>query len=228
MVKKTAKKAILALSGGMDSTGLLALARPHFKDIMLVHFNYPSKHNQYETKAAEAVAKFYAMDLHKINLESLMCFTKSNLLMTGGAIPEGHYEDENMRQTVVPARNSLFIMTMAGIAESMGIGQILLGVHSGDHHIYPDCRPEFIDAINKTVKLQSNNKVEVRAPFINDDKTSIIRTGIVYGAPFHLTRTCYKDQPLSCGVCGSCTERLEAFHNNEMKDPVEYEQRETK
>jgi 7-cyano-7-deazaguanine synthase len=215
---------VLALSGGMDSSTLLAHLIAHHHDVFPVTFKYGSKHNPYENEAAQKVASFYGYGpLDVIDLTAVVNMFQSNLLEHGGEIPEGHYAEDSMKQTVVPARNTLFIAALAGYAESWDMDAVAVAVHSGDHHIYPDCRTEYIKAIDTTIYLASDKKVEVIAPFVHMDKTSIITLGSVLMVPYHLTRTCYKDQPIACGKCGSCVERLEAFEANSIVDPVEYE-----
>ena len=130
-----------------------------------------------------------------------------------------------MSQTVVPGRNLIMSSILASIAETVGAQQIYLGVHSGDHAIYPDCRPEFVEALDKTVKTSTDGKCVVVAPYLRGDKTSIIKDGLTMGVPYKDTRTCYKDQGIACGKCGSCQERLEAFKANGIEDPIEYETR---
>jgi 7-cyano-7-deazaguanine synthase len=114
---------------------------------------------------------------------------------------------------------------MAGLAESVGAEKVALGVHSGDHFIYPDCRTEFIKALDTTIFLSSDRKVEITAPLANENKFSILQMGykLPIPVPYSLTRTCYKDQPISCGKCGSCNERLEAFEAMGIDDPIKYE-----
>ena len=150
---------------------------------------------------------------------------KSNLLQDQGEIPEGHYEDGNMSKTVVPGRNAIFITIMAGYAESIGAGTIAVGVHAGDHHIYADCRPDFINSMTRTIEDSSDGTVTLEAPFLSYTKLDILKIGYALTTPFpyELTRTCYKDQELSCGSCGSCNERLEAFRFLGKEDPIEYE-----
>ena len=143
--------------------------------------------------------------------------------MSGGEIPEGHYNDATMSQTVVPGRNLMFASILAGYAESIGFNRIALGVHKGDHEIYPDCRKEFVKALDSCIYLSTDKSVEVYTPLIDMDKIEIVQEGLDLEVPYHLTRTCYKDQERSCGVCGSCVERLEAFKLNNVKDPIEYE-----
>ena len=222
------KKFVMGLSGGMDSSTLLALMLHQGYEVYACVFTYGSKHNKYENKAASDIVAFYQdrgypVEEIKIDLTLVMSNFKSSLLLSGGEIPEGHYESESMKSTVVPGRNLIFASIMAGLAESVGALEIALGVHSGDHHIYPDCRPNFIQQLNKTIHLSSEGRVHIVTPFSDIDKGGILLRGIEMKVPYHLTRTCYKDQLISCGKCGSCVERLEAFDEYGILDPIEYE-----
>ena len=222
-------KAIVSFSGGMDSTTLLGLVQDTLnrsQEIKAVSFTYGAKHNQYENESARLVCKHYGIPFCLINLESIMKTFRSDLLKTGGAIPEGHYEEKTMEQTIVPARNLIFISILTGAAWSEGAKDLYIGIHSGDHFIYPDCRSEFFHNMANAVSEGTNNTVHLQAPFLLENKTTIIKRGLKMNVPYHLTRTCYKDQPIACGKCGSCQERLEAFANNNMEDPIEYETRE--
>jgi len=214
-------KVILSLSGGLDSTCLLSRL---FKqvEVLPVIFSYGSKHNRYENEAAYMVCKYYDLKPLHIELDQVMVEFRSNLLKTGGEIPEGHYSAPSMSQTVVPARNLIFISILAGLAESNDAQKVALAVHAGDHHIYPDCRPEFVKSADKTVSLATDGKVSLMAPFLMMSKGEVLKEGLVERAPVHLTRTCYKDQLIACGKCGSCVERLEAFQQCGMKDPIDY------
>ena len=184
---------------------------------------YGSKHNPFEIQMAEKLAKHFGVEWNIIDLTLPFMQIKSNLMATGGEIPEGHYNDESMTKTVVPGRNHIFAAVLAGIAESKGMDAIALAVHSGDHHIYPDCRPNFIEALTRSIRLQSEKKVDVLTPFKNLDKEGILKVGMSFRMPYELTRTCYKPQKLSCGKCGSCRERLEAWEKIGQSDPIEYE-----
>lgn len=217
---------LVSLSGGMDSVTVLAEALQGCNDVRAVGFCYGSKHNRYENDAAFAVAKFYGVPYELIDLTMIGKQLKSNLLKTGDDVPEGHYQQSNMSQTVVPGRNLIFISILAAIAQSWKIDEVWLGIHSGDHVIYPDCRPEFFAAANAAVYTASEGLVTLQAPFLTGDKTTIIQRGLELGVPYRLTRTCYKDQEVACGKCGSCQERLEAFRNNGIADPIAYESRE--
>lgn len=229
----------MGLSGGMDSVTLLAMLLRQGYEVTACNFVYGSKHNAYEHDAMERVLEYYhGLPVTKININLRNTFQNitSDLLLSGGDIPEGHYEDESMSKTVVPGRNLIFTSIMAAIAESIGAKKVALGIHSGDHAIYPDCRPEFLDAADKVVYTSSDKQVGVVAPFLDWDKTRILSYGydeanwgrhingvLVKRPPYNLTRTCYKDQQLSCGKCGSCQERLEAFKNINKHDPLLYQ-----
>lgn len=217
---------LVSLSGGIDSTVTLAHAMKQGGEVIGVRFMYPSKHNYFECKASEQIAEFYGVKLLTVDLTTVFhqALFKSNLLRGQGEIPEGHYEDKSMSQTVVPCRNMIFISVLAGIAKSQGCMYAYLGVHSGDHAIYPDCRPDFIEDMSKAVAGATENDVILQAPFLFRSKEEIVRKGNEFMVPFHLTRTCYKNQRIACGKCGSCIERLEAFGKNGIVDPIEYEQ----
>jgi len=215
-------KIVQALSGGMDSTTVLGRLLADGHEVHCLNFTYGSKHNQYECAAAKNVAQHYNVPYQLIDLSTAFSGFKSNLLKTGGEIPEGHYEQENMVLTVVPGRNTIFAAILMGYAESIGAERIALGVHQGDHAIYPDCRLEYIQALDALVKLATEGKVQVATPYLHTDKIGIINDGMTINVPYHLTRTCYKDESISCGRCGSCTERIEGFQKNGIKDPIEY------
>ena len=219
------RKVIMALSGGMDSSTMLAYLLDLGYECKCYNFIYGSKHNKYEMQAAQKIAEYYNVEYNLIDMTTVFEGMKSNLLLSGGEIPEGHYTDKTMSKTVVPGRNSIFACTLMGIAESIGYGKIALGVHQGDHEIYADCRQEYIKALDTMVYLASDRKVEVITPFIDTDKIGICGIGLNLKVPYEYTRTCYKDQAWSCGRCGSCFERLEAFEENGAVDPIEYENR---
>jgi len=221
-------KVVLSLSGGMDSGTLLFHHLKRGDAVHAVSAHYGSKHNPMELACASQLVEHarsqgYNVSYSVLPLGAAMLGLKSTLMSGQGEIPEGHYTAESMKSTVVPGRNLIFISLLAAIAESLEYGVVSLGVHSGDHAIYPDCRPEFIKAANAVVQASSAGKVSVQAPFLDYDKTSILALGLANGTPYQFTRTCYKEQDLSCGKCGSCTERLEAFRNLNTPDPIGYE-----
>ncbi len=220
-------KIVVSLSGGMDSVTLLCYYLDQGYDVYPMIFTYGSKHNMFENMAARNICNKFSLDYKFINLEYMNTLFKSNLLKSGGDIPEGHYEEESMSKTVVPGRNIIFIANMAGYAWSVGAKEIAIGVHTGDHAIYADCRKEFIDAMNNAVYLGTDKNIIIQTPFQYLDKAGILNIGYNLKnikVPYELTRTCYKGQEISCGKCGSCTERLEAFHIIGRKDPINYEE----
>lgn len=223
-------KYVVSLSGGMDSATVLGETltrngnKPH--EIRAVMFDYGSKHNRYERIAARAIALHYGVQLYEMDLGNIFERFDSALLKNGAPIPEGHYEAESMRKTVVPCRNMIFASILTGFAESVGADRVILGVHAGDHFIYPDCRPKFIQHIACAADDATDGKVTVFAPYLKIEKASILKIGTHFKVPYELTRTCYKNQGIACGKCGSCQERLEAFARNGLVDPLQYESRE--
>lgn len=218
-------KSIVSLSGGMDSATVLAVAVKHSEVIGCVGFNYNSKHNPWELEAGKKVAQHYSIPYSIVDLRNVMFGFKSALLDRNQQIPEGHYEAENMKQTVVPGRNIIFLSILAGEAWSRGAEQIYIGIHGGDHFIYPDCRPAFFEAMSDAISYGTDHQVTLSAPFLYGNKTSIIKQGLELGVPYHLTRTCYTSDEIACGKCGSCNERREAFLANGIEDPIEYQYR---
>lgn len=217
-------KAIVSLSGGLDSAVLLTQIAKEGFDPVCFSFQYGSKHNPYEYEmAVKLAARFASKGLYGIDLSTTIGpHLRSDLLRTGGEIPEGHYQENTMRRTVVPGRNLMFISMLAAAAESMEAQAVFIGVHAGDHAIYPDCRPEFIKAAGDAVLTSTEGRVLLQAPFLHMTKADIVKRGLEIGTPFEFTRTCYKDQLIACGKCGSCQERLEAFELNGARDPIPY------
>lgn len=225
-------KTLISLSGGLDSAVLLAeicrsSREEQVRENIAVSFNYGSTHNKYELAAAEKLCEHYMIEHMVYNVEDLFKPLKSALLDGNTAnIPEGHYEEESMRQTVVPGRNMVFISALTGLAITHGANIIYLGVHAGDHFIYPDCRPDFIAAMRTAVAHASEGLVHLHCPFLKFTKDKIVQLGANLKTPFWKTRTCYKPQETACGKCGSCQERLAAFAANKIDDPLTYESRE--
>ena len=217
------KNAVLSLSGGIDSATTLAWLLMNSYKVHAVSFYYGSKHNEYENKSAKKIAHHYNIPLIEINLAQTMKDFKSALLLTGNDIPEGHYADKSMQQTVVPARNIIFLSVLAGYAESINADSVATGIQQGYDTIYPDCRKEFLKAMDLSIYLGTDKKVQLVTPFVDADKATIVQWGLKNNVPYHLTRTCFKNQDTACGKCGSCVKRLEAFFLNGTTDPLVYE-----
>lgn len=211
---------LLVYSGGLDSTVLLHHLLDQNYSVRAISFAYGQKHFK-ELEIAQKNCEKLGIP-HEILQVPLDAYFSSTLLRGGGEIPEGHYESENMKQTVVPMRNLIFASIAAGYAASHKIPLIALGVHSGDHAIYPDCRPEFFDSVNATLSLADWDQIQVKTPFIHFTKDQIVARGIEVGVDFASTWTCYKGQETPCGKCGSCVERLEAFSRNGATDSLSY------
>ena len=220
-------KTLVILSGGMDSAVLLAYvidsSPGKWEDVEALNFSYGSKHNAEERESAEAIVSEYGIPLHLCDLDFVGKLFKSDLLKSGGSIPEGHYEAASMASTVVPFRNSIMLSIACGVAESRGLQRVAYGAHAGDHRIYPDCRSDFVEAFNKMALLSSEGKVSIFAPFLEKSKTDLVVLGDSMGLPFDLTYSCYKGGPVHCGVCATCVERREAFYKAVVKDPTIYE-----
>ena len=210
-------KALLVYSGGLDSTTLLREYRDSI--VLAVTFDYGSKHNAREIACARENCKLLGIRHMVIPLGFIGQYFKSDLLLGGGEIPEGSYAEENMKSTVVPFRNGIMLSVAAGLAESYGLDTVLLANHSGDHAIYPDCRPEFVEAMDAAVKAGTYEGIRVVSPYCDITKRDIALRGKAIGLDYSLTYSCYKGGEKHCGKCGTCTERKEAL---EGFDPTEY------
>ena len=211
---------IVVFSGGMDSTVALYSAMATDKVQAAIFFHYGSKHNDREYEHAKSIADMNTVKLIRVNLPFVGEIFSSSLLKGQGDIPEGHYEDESMKSTVVPFRNGIMLSIAVGIAESLETDEVWYGAHAGDHAIYPDCRSAFILAFARAAYEGTYNKVRIIAPFESCSKREIAYLGKELSVPFSHTYSCYKGNEKHCGVCGTCTERKEAL---EGFDPTEYE-----
>jgi len=218
-------KIVLSLSGGLDSTVLCAMlmAERQYYPVLPVFFRYGSKHGQWEEDAARRVAEYFSLQLTLIDLCAAFSHTTSALLAADPRpIPKSAYDSESMEQTLVPGRNLIFASFLAAIAESRQAEAVALASHTGDHCLYPDCRPSFNAALARAIIESSDGKVRLLTPFSTVDKTAIVAQGMRLDVPFSLTRSCYANQLLSCGACGTCRERLAAFEANGIADPLAY------
>jgi 7-cyano-7-deazaguanine synthase len=212
------------LSGGMDSVTVLYDAlRSHEVDACLT-FDYGSKHNAREIPFARLHAQRNGVAHHTVALDFMERLFKSDLLVSGGPIPEGHYAEESMRRTVVPFRNGIMLAVAAGFAESIGAGGVVIAAHAGDHAIYPDCRESFLRVMGEACAQGTYAKIQLLRPFIAMDKAAIARRGAELGVDYAATWSCYKGGQIHCGVCGTCVERREAFLLAGLTDPTRYAQ----
>lgn len=216
------KDSIIIVSGGMDSVTLLY----DYKDRIAlgISFDYGSNHNAKEIPFAKLHCERLGIKHVTIPLDFMHQYFKSSLLEGADAIPEGHYQDENMKSTVVPFRNGIMLAIATGMAESYGLNHVMIANHGGDHAIYPDCRPEFISAMSNATEAGSYNGVTVLAPYTNITKGDIARRGKELGIDYNETWSCYKGGEKHCGRCGTCVERKEALHYAGIEDTTEYEE----
>ena len=215
------KTSLIILSGGMDSVTLLHDKKEEIA--LAVTFDYGSNHAQREIAMARKNCELLDIEHIVIPLGFIHYHFKSSLLSGAEAIPEGHYTAENMRSTVVPFRNGIMLSIAAGIAESRGLNRVLVANHAGDHAIYPDCRLDFIKAMNEAIKAGTDDKVEIFAPYTEITKSDIAAIGKRIGVDYSLTYSCYKGGEKHCGKCGTCVERKEAMRDAGIEDPTEYE-----
>lgn len=217
------KTALVVLSGGMDSVTALAWAANEFDSVDALTANYGQRHVR-EIEAAAWQAARYANRHDLVDLISVGQLLAGSALTDDIEVPFGHYAEETMKATVVPNRNAILANVAAGVAIGRGHDAIVMGVHSGDHAIYPDCRPEFVDALQHSIDVGNYTSVDVETPFLDTDKLGILQVGYNLGVDYAHTWTCYVGGEKACGRCGSCTERLEAFQLLGAPDPLEYEE----
>jgi 7-cyano-7-deazaguanine synthase len=215
------KDSIIIVSGGMDSITMLYDKKDEIA--LGISFDYGSNHNKREIPFAEMHCKRLGIKHITIPLDFMHQYFKSSLLEGADAIPEGNYDEDNMKSTVVPFRNGIMLSIAIGIAESNGLKKVLIANHAGDLTIYPDCRPEFINAINTTAKAGTFVGVEVSAPYTDITKGEIASIGKRLGLDYSETWSCYKGGEKHCGKCGTCMERKEALRDAGIEDTTEYE-----
>jgi 7-cyano-7-deazaguanine synthase len=213
---------VVLCSGGMDSVTALHWARQEHAVAAAVSFDYGSKHNKREIPFAAEHAALLGVRHEVIELPFVGKLFASALLASGGDVPEGHYEADNMRQTVVPFRNAIMLSIATGFAESAGAQGLVIAAHTGDHAVYPDCREDFMGAMSETMRLGTYAGVQLLRPFIGLDKGRIAAEGARLGVDFARTWSCYKGGKIHCGKCGTCVERREAFLQAELPDPTDY------
>ena len=217
------RKVVVLLSGGMDSVTALYDAAGRHEIVGTLGFDYGSKHNHRELPMAAWHAENLGVEHRVVRLDFIGRLFASDLLRSGGEIPEGHYEEANMKSTVVPFRNGIMLSVATGYAESIGAGGLVIAAHSGDHAIYPDCREDFMAAMGEAIRLGTYAGIEVLRPFISMRKEDIAARGAELGVDYSKTWSCYKGGEIHCGKCGTCVERREAFLLSGVPDPTEYE-----
>lgn len=220
---KKKRSVVVLLSGGMDSVSVFYDSMRTHQVVAAISFDYGSKHNHREIPFAAWHCQKFGIRHEVVRLGFVDALFSSDLLKSGGEIPEGHYEEENMKHTVVPFRNGIMLAVAAGFAESIGAKGIVIATHSGDHAIYPDCREEFMRSMGDAIRLGTYKGIELMRPFIALTKAKIASLGQELGVDFSQTWSCYKGGTIHCGKCGTCVERREAFLLAGLPDPTKYE-----
>ncbi len=215
------KDALIVVSGGMDSTTMLY----EYKDeiALAVTFDYGANHGPREIPLARMHCQRLGIEHLVISMDFMHRYFQSSLLSGAEAIPEGSYDDQNMRSTVVPFRNGIMLAIACGLAESRGLKRLMLANHAGDHAIYPDCRPAFVEAMSQATQAGTYDGITIFAPYTQLTKGQIAAHGKRLGLDYSETWSCYKGGEKHCGRCGTCVERREALAEAGIEDTTEYE-----
>lgn len=214
------RDSVIIYSGGLDSTTLLY--EECDRVALAVTFDYGSNHAAREIACARHHCGQLGIEHLVIELGFMGRYFHSSLLSGGDAIPSGNYDEENMKSTVVPFRNGIMLSIACGLAESRGLKRVLIANHGGDHAIYPDCRPSFINAMDAAMRAGTYVNVEIAAPYTHLTKADIVKRGTQLGVDYGETYSCYRGGEHHCGTCGTCSERREAFREAGIPDPTVY------
>ncbi|KUO04845.1 7-cyano-7-deazaguanine synthase QueC [Streptomyces caeruleatus] len=220
------RHAVVIASGGLDSSAVAYLLAAQGASLSLLSFDYGQRHRK-ELQSAALIAEELGASHDVVDLRSLgHILGGSALTDTTIPVPDGHYSDDSMRITVVPNRNAIMLSVAAGVAVASKADTVAFGAHAGDHAIYPDCRPQFLEHIARTIHVGNEGFLaedfQVLAPFLNATKADIVTAAEELGVPFKQTWSCYKGGDLHCGTCGTCWERREAFQVAGVSDPTPY------
>ena len=221
-------KAVILLSGGLDSTVCMACAKEAGYELYPISFDYHQRHN-IELESAKKVAAFYQVAKHIVIETNINVIGGSALTDTSIDVPDGDIKSDEIPVTYVPARNLIFLSYALSYAEAIGAERILIGVNALDYSGYPDCRPAFIEQFqqvaNYATKAAAVDKKEIliETPLLNLSKKEIVELGTKLGAPLHVSHSCYRGGEKACGVCDSCQLRLKGFREAGIVDPVPYE-----
>lgn len=218
------KKVVLVYSGGSDSFTLLHYLRNLGNTVFPISFDYSQRHARELLYAKEECARL-GLPHKVVRIDALRDIASRSVLTSDAPVPEGFYADENMKQTVVPNRNMILLALAAAYAINIGAQALAYGAHAGDHTIYPDCRPAFIEEMARAFALCDWSPLHLLVPFQDIDKRAIYGWGIAHGLDYSNAWTCYNGRERACGKCGSCVERLHAFHDIGAIDPLRYEDR---
>ncbi len=217
-------KALAIVSGGLDSVTLAAFLAHHEQLKGILSFNYGQRHKK-ELQFAAAAAERLRVPHILIDLTAITPYLKGSALTDNVAVPEGHYAAETMKQTIVPNRNSIMLAVAFGVAAGQGYNAVAMAIHAGDHFIYPDCRPDFVEMFERMEQkaMEGMWDIKLLTPFVTITKADIARHAHTLNVPIAETWSCYKGGAIHCGRCGTCVERREAFALAKIDDPTVYE-----
>ena len=226
------KNAVILLSGGLDSTTCMAVAKSEGYDLYPISFDYHQR-NKIEVESAKKIAKFFGAKKHIVINTNMNEIGGSALTDDNISVPEGDVERDEVPVTYVPSRNLIFLSYALAYAEVVKAEAIFIGVNAVDYSGYPDCRPAFIQKFQELAQVAckttavDGKQITIKTPLQNLSKAEIIKLGTKLGAPYELTRSCYNGKEKACGHCDSCELRLKGFAEAGIKDPIEYEYRPT-
>ena len=216
------QKTVLSFSGGLDSGVLLYHLLDQGDEVYCLNFTYGSRHNQREQACAREICDKLGVPFIDIELPFIHKLYQSALLQGGEELPKGAYSEENLKQTVVPGRNTILMSIAIGFAESHKADRIAIANHADDHGTYPDTRPEWISSMSLVAWHGTYQRVRLYAPFTEWKKADICRRGRELGVPFEKTWTCYDGGEIQCGECSACRSRQQAFQVAGISDPTVY------
>jgi len=220
------KKTVIVLSGGIDSSTLCYKYKREFFDVYSLTIIYGQKHI-IEVNSAKNIAETLGISHKVVDLSSLKHLLSGSALTDTDVnvpkVPEKAKYFDSLKVTIVPNRNAIFLSMAVGYAQSIGANSVCFGAHHSDRGVYPDCRKEFVETFEIAERLANDNPdLKVEAPFINMDKSEIVKLGNELGVPFELTWTCYEGNRIHCGTCSACRERKRAFLESRINDPTQY------
>ncbi|MEP3524631.1 MAG: 7-cyano-7-deazaguanine synthase QueC [Hyphomicrobiales bacterium] len=217
-------KTLVVCSGGMDSVVLAHKAAAENTLLGLVSFDYGQRHKVELSYAAQCASRL-GVPHDIIDITAIGAQLTGSALTDDLDVPDGHYAQDTMKITIVPNRNAIMLTIAFGVAAAKGADAVATAVHGGDHFIYPDCRPGFIDSFETMQRHALDGYADIRllAPFVDMSKSDIARIGAKIGVPFNETWSCYKGQDIHCGCCGTCVERREALDLADIEDPTPYD-----
>ncbi|RTR06367.1 7-cyano-7-deazaguanine synthase QueC [Halomonas nitroreducens] len=225
MSKPASPATVVIYSGGMDSYTVLHRALREGREVHALSFDYGQRHAK-ELEVARRVCRDLDLPHQVVDIRAIHGLIDNSALTDASReMPEGDYAADNLADTVVPNRNMMLLSLAIAKAVNIGADRVDYGAHGGDHVLYPDCRPEFVTAMNAVAGIANFAPVSIHAPYLRAGKAEILADGLAMGLDYAATWTCYRGEPLACGRCGSCRERLAAFAANGVPDPLGYAQR---